>query len=38
MDGVNCKGFGQQRDDGGGSATMRGTLEGMENPGAYVDE
>ena len=37
MDGVEG-GLAQQRDDGGGCATMGDRQEGMESPGAYVDD
>ena len=31
-------GLRQQRDDGGSSETIHDRLEGVENPGAYVDD
>ena len=37
IDAVNC-GLGQQRNDGGGSATMRERSERVESPGAYETE
>ena len=34
-----CEGvLGQQRNDGGDCATMRGRLEGVESSGVYVDD
>ena len=38
LNGWREDGLGQQRHDGGGCATMRERWEGVESPGAYVDD
>ena len=38
LDGWSEGGFGQQRDDGGGWASMRERSERLESPGSYVTE
>ena len=38
MDGVKLGGLRQQRNDGGGCATMRERSERVEGPGTYVTE
>ena len=37
LDGLCEGGLGQQKDDCRGCATMRERLEGVESPGAYVN-